>query len=120
MELDDRVDLLHDLLDLPGELLGLLGCDVHVLHLGCVGIGLELVCLRALVFVTTEDARRNLLKDVLQEGGIRVLGMADGTLKLLELRLGGLVVELAHDGVQEVDTTESSSNDGEHGVASTI
>jgi hypothetical protein len=46
--------------------------------------------------------------------------MADSTLKLLELRLGSLVVELAHDGMQEVDTTEGSSDDGEDRVASTF
>jgi hypothetical protein len=81
---------------------------------------LKLIRLRTLVFVTAKDARRNLLKDVLQQRGVRILGMADGTLKFLELGLGGLVVELAHDGVQEIDTTESSSDDGEDRVASTL
>ena len=43
-----------------------------------------------------------------------------GTFKLLDLGLSGLVGELAHNGVQEVDTTKGSSDDWINRVLGTL
>lgn len=120
VELDDRVDLLHDIVNLPCEGLRFLGTDVHVLHVRSVGVRLELVRFTSWVIASTaKDAWGNLLEDVLEQRSIRVLSMTDSAFKLLELRLCSLVAELAHHRVEEVDATESSSDNGEDGVTGT-
>jgi hypothetical protein len=112
MEFHDRVDLLDHLANLLGEGLRLLGCDVQVAHGGSVGVLLELVGLARLV-LAAEDAVRKLTQQLLDLALVLCpVSVCDGTLELLQLRLGSLVGNLTAHGVQEVDTTKGTSNDG--------
>ncbi len=89
MELDDRHDLLEDLLDVAGELLGLARGDMHVLHLGRVRVVLDVVHL--LLVPAAQDAIRDLPQESLKQAGILRLAVLQGALELVDLVLGQFV-----------------------------
>ena len=89
VELDDGHDLLEDLLDVAGKLLGLARRDTHVLHLGRVRVVLNVVHL--LLVPAAQDAIRDLVQEILKKAGILRLAVLQGALELLDLVLGQFV-----------------------------
>lgn len=110
VKLHDGIDLFRDLLHLLRELFWILWRDVHVLHLRCLSIRLQLICL-VLVVVVSENARWQLVEQVFEHTGVRVLGLLNCAFKLLQFRLCGLVREFTHDGMKEVNAAESAGDD---------
>lgn len=79
VELNGRHDLGEDVLDIPGELLGLTRRDRHVLELGVSGVGLDLLGFLALVLVA-EKAIRNVVKEFSEHAGISVAALLESAL----------------------------------------
>jgi hypothetical protein len=88
--LDDGHNVLEDTLDIGGEFLGLLGGDLHVLHLRVGAVLLDLVQLVALV-LAAEEAVRDLVEKVPKNARVVPLALLEGSLELLQLVLLELV-----------------------------
>lgn len=98
MELEDGVDLSRKDVDLLGESFRLFWRDVHILHLSCGCVGLQLIGFAGVVF-GSEDARRQFAEKLLQQAGVLSPRLLDCSFEFLDLGLRGLVTELTHDGV---------------------
>jgi hypothetical protein len=70
--------------------------------------------------LAAEEARREGLEKFLEHTGVLVLRIVDDTFELLDLGLSGLVVQLTHDRVEEVDTTKGTGYNRIDLVASTL
>lgn len=135
MELNGRHDLLEGILNILSEFFGLTRRNRRVLHLSLGSVGLELVNAIALV-LATKDAIRDLVKKISQQAGVRLSALLQSTLEFVNLILGELVrdytggqliqwwrgskLTFTSDGVQEINTTKGTGDDGVNGAASTL
>lgn len=90
VELDGRLNLTEDILDVHSELLGLSRRHGMVLHLSIDRILLELVDLVTLMLVA-EEAIWDVVKEITQHAGVSSLGLLESALKLINLILSQLV-----------------------------
>lgn len=118
VELDGGADVGKHVADVLGELLGIFRRDAHVLHLGSSRVLLDLVHL--VLLVATKNAIGDLVQEVAEVAGVLVAVLLEGALEVLELALGQLVGDLSGDGVEEIDTTECTGNQGVDLVAGTL
>ena len=120
VKFDEGFYLCLDINDVAGPLFGLTGRDAGVLYLLSLSILLQLIRFTRLIFVA-EDTVRDLAEEVLEDAAIllTVRCILKCTLKLLNLALRSLVIELTADGVQEVDTSERASDNRIDFAAST-
>lgn len=119
VELQDGVDLALDVLELLGPLFGLLGRELHVAHLSGGSVALQLINLAGLI-LAAEKAGGKSLEELFEETGVLVLRTIDDAFQLLNLGLSGLVIQFAHDGMEEVDTTKGTCHDRIDLVTSTL
>ena len=115
VELDDRHNLTEDLLDVESKLLGLPGGHAHVLKLRVGSVFLDLV--KLVLLVAANQAIGDLVQKVAKKAGIAVAAGLKGSLEILDFALGHLIGQFTGDGVQEINTTESASDNGVDGVA---
>ncbi|EPE06016.1 hypothetical protein F503_02845 [Ophiostoma piceae UAMH 11346] len=116
---DGGHDLVEDVLDVAGKLLGLARRHAHLLHLGSSGVALDVVHLLLLV-AAAKDAVGNHVEQLRQHAGVGILALLQRALELLDLVLGQLVRDLTSDRVQEVDATESASDHGVDGAVGAV
>ncbi len=90
VKLDGWHDLRINILDVQGEFLGISWGDGSVLHLGCIGVFLDLVDF-LLFLPATKDAIGNLVKEFAEETSIGLLAFLKCSFELLDLVLGQLV-----------------------------
>lgn len=119
VELKDGVDLVLNVLELLGPLFGLFRRELHVAHLSGGSVALQLINLAGLI-LAAEEARRKSLEEFLEQTGVLVLRTIDDALQLLNFGLSGLVIQFAHDGMEEVDTTKGTSHNRIDLVASAL
>ena len=119
MELEDGVDLALDFLELLSPLFGLFRRELHVAHLSGGSVALQLINLTGLV-LAAEKARGKSLEELLEQTSVLVLRSIDDALELLNLGLSGLVIQLTHDGMEEVDTTKGARHNRIDLVASAL
>jgi hypothetical protein len=89
VEFDCWHHLLEDLLDISGKFLRVSRRNAHVLHLGGLGVALDV--LHLLFLIASEQIRRDLVQQIPEEAGIIVAVSLKSTLELLDLVLGELV-----------------------------
>jgi hypothetical protein len=90
VEFDGRHDLPEDLANVFGKLLGLSRRHGHVLHLGSLGVALEVVQLGLLVLVT-KQAVGDLVEQVAKKAEVVVLALLESSLQVLDLALDHLI-----------------------------
>lgn len=141
VELDGRHDLAEHLAHVVGQLLGFLGRNGQVLHLGRLGVLLQLVDL-VLIGLAAEDAVGDLVEELAQKAGVRLLAVDEGAFEVRELALDHLVRDygslddifstvvkgtnsgriwhtFTRDRVQEVNTTKGAGDEGIDTLAGT-
>lgn len=88
MKLDDGHDLLEDVADVGGKLLGIPRRHAHVLHLGRLGVVLQVI---NLVLLIAQQAIGNLVEQVAEDAGVIVAALLQCSLKILNLALRHLI-----------------------------
>ena len=108
VQLDGRHYLLEDLLNVTSVLFGVARGHIHVLHLGIVGVGLDLLELLLLIVAAKETAG-NLVEQVLKETGIVTAAVLESAFQLVDLVLGELVRDC---GQLDIKALEEISDGG--------
>lgn len=89
VELDGGHNLLEDVLNVLGELLGVTRGNLGVLHLRVCSVILDV--LHFTLLVSAKDSIRDLAKKIFDHAGVAVLVVRQSTLELVQLILGELV-----------------------------
>ena len=102
-----------------------------ILHLDSSSICLEFACFASLI-LSSEDTRRGLLQQCLQQADVTFAAILHGPLKFLDLGLRSFIGEFAlryiscrmvtvrcpvyHHGIEEIHTPERSSDNRKYGL----
>ena len=114
MPLQHRIDLFLHVVQESSPLFGLSRANILLVIFGVLSLGLEPVHFFILIIRIVKHSARDLAKQVLEDA-LRTasrLGVIDDAFQALDFRLSSLVRNLPKHRMKEINTTESSGDNG--------